>query len=160
MSGENTANGTFAGDVTGIGDGDTPCHFFYLGKGNIATTPTGTAAVSISFATQDGTLAGAMKYHAGYGRTDVTVTEGEATGYVEMNTKIAIAHINFTTDGTTAYTGAVTMGGTGISNTLSVNPDGSFSGDGTDGIAIGNGDGTTGERFVTLIPTGTTDVLN
>ncbi|MCQ2319581.1 MAG: hypothetical protein MJZ90_11805, partial [Bacteroidales bacterium] len=44
--------------------------------------------------------------------------------------------------------------------TLSVNPDGTFSGDGTDGIAIGNGDGTTGERFVTLIPTGTTDVLS
>ena len=160
VSGENTANGTFAGDVTGIGDGDTPCHFFYLGKGNIATTPTGENAVSISFATQDGTLAGAMKYHAGYGRTDVTVTEGEATGYVEMNTKIAIAHINFTTDGTTAYTGSLTMGGTGIFNTLSVNPDGTFSGSGDEGITIGNGGGTTGERYVTLIPTETTEVLN
>ena len=152
-----SAQGTFTGSIAGIGDGTTPCHFFYLGKGNIATTPTGTAAVSISFATQDGTLAGAMKFHAGYGSTDVTVTEGEATGYVEMKTKIAIAHINFTTDGTTAYTGAVTMGGTGISNTLSVSPDGSFSGSGTDGITIG---GTTGERYVTLIPTGTTDVLS
>ena len=160
VSGENTANGTFAGDVTGIGDGDTPCHFFYLGKGNIATTPTGTAAVSISLASQDGTLAGAMKYHAGYGRTDVTVTEGEATGYVIMDTKIAIAHINFTTDGTQAYTGAVTMGGTGVSNTLTVSPAGDFSGGDDGSIAIGNGDGTTGERFVTLIPTGTTDVLS
>ncbi len=159
VNGENTANGTFAGDVTGIGDGDTPCHFFYLGKGNIATTPTGTAAVSISLASQDGTLAGAMKYHAGYGRTDVTVTEGEATGYVEMNTKIAIAHINFTTGGTTAYTGSVTMGGTGISNTLTVSPAGSFSGSGDGGIAIDKGDGTTGERFVTLIPTGETSIF-
>ena len=156
LSGENTANGTFTGNVTGIGDGDTPCHFFYLGNSGM-TEPTGTAAVSISLASQDGTLAGAMKYHIGYGRTDVTVTEGEATGYVEMKTKIAIAHINFTTDGTTAYTGSVTMGGTGISNTLTVSPDGSFSGSGTDGITIG---GTTGERYVTLIPTGTTDVLS
>ena len=163
VSGENTANGTFAGDVTGIGDGDTPCHFFYLGKGNIATTPTGENVVSISFATQDGSLRGengAMKYHIGYGNTSVTVTEGEATGSVIMNTKIAIAHINFTTDGTMAYTGSVTMGGTGVSNTLSVSPDGIFSGSGDGGIAIDKGDGTTGERFVTLIPTGTTDVLN
>ncbi len=84
----------------------------------------------------------------------LTAESGEYQGYVLMNTKIAIAHINFTTDGTTAYTGSVTMGGTGISNTLSVNPDGIFSGDGTDGITIG---GTTGERFVTLIPTAGTD---
>ncbi|MCQ2319364.1 MAG: fibrobacter succinogenes major paralogous domain-containing protein, partial [Bacteroidales bacterium] len=155
--------GTFTGSVTGLDDEGTPCHFFYLGKGNIATTPTGTAAASIPLASQDGTLRGengAMKYHMGYGTTDVTVESGEYQGYVMMNTKIAIAHINFTTDGTQPYTGSVTMGGTGVSNTLSVNPDGTFSGDGTDGITIGNGDGESGERYVTLIPTGTTDVLN
>ena len=162
VSGAGTPQGTFTGSVTGLDDEGAPCHFFYLGKGNIATTPTGTAAVSISLASQDGTLRGengAMKYHAGYGRTDVTVTEGEATGYVLMNTKIAIAHINFTKD-SQPYTGLVTMGGTGVSNTLTVSPDGSFSGGDDGGIAIDKGDGTTGERFVTLIPTGTTDVLN
>ncbi|MCQ2316405.1 MAG: fibrobacter succinogenes major paralogous domain-containing protein [Bacteroidales bacterium] len=155
-----SSQGLFTGNVA-IGGGTTPCHFFYLGRDNGMTEPTagtGTDAV-ISLASQDGTLAGAMKYHIGYGRTDVTVTEGEATGYVEMNTKIAIAHINFTTGGTTAYTGSVTMGGTGISNTLTVSPAGSFSGSGEGGIAIDKGDGTTGERFVTLIPTGETSIF-
>ncbi len=155
-----TANGTFTGSIAGIGDGTTPCHFFYLGHDNGMTEPAGSTAACISFAEQDGTLASAMKYHLGYGNTSVTVTEGEATGSVIMNTKIAIAHLNLTTDGTNAYKGAVTMGGTGISNTLSVSPDGTFSGSGEDGITIGNGGGTTGERYVTLIPTGTTDVLN
>ena len=154
-----SAQGTFTGSIAGIGDGTTPCHFFYLGHDNGMTEPAGSTAASISFASQDGTLAGAMKYHIGYGRTDVTVTEGEAIGSVVMNTKIAIAHINFT-ESTTAYTKSVTMGGTGVSNTLSVSPDGSFSGGGEGGIAIDKGDGTTGERYVTLIPTETADVLN
>ena len=149
-----SAQGTFTGSIAGIDETETTCHFFYLGHDNGMEEPTGTAAANISLASQDGTLAGAMKYHAGYGRTDVTVESGEYEGYVLMNTKIAIAHINFTTDGTTAYTGSVTMGGTGISNTLTVSPAGSFSGSGTDGITIG---GTTGERFVTLIPTAGTD---
>ncbi len=157
-----SAQGTFTGSIAGIDETETTCHFFYLGHDNGMTEPTagtGTDAV-ISLASQDGTLRGengAMKYHMGYGTTDMTVESGEYQGYVKMSTKIAIAHINFTTDGTTAYTGAVTMGGTGISNTLSVSPAGTFSGSGTDGIAIGNGNGTTGERFVTLIPTAGTD---
>ena len=149
------AQGTFTGDIVGIGESETTCHFFYLGHDNSMTEPTGSTAANISFAAQDGTLAGAMKYHLGYGNTDVTVTDDEAIGSVIMSTKIAIAHINFTTDGTTAYTGAVTMGGTGISNTLSVSPDGTFSGSGTDGITIGAT--TTGEKYVTLIPTTGTD---
>lgn len=149
-----SAQGTFTGSIAGIGDGTTSCHFFYLGHDNGMTEPTGSTAASIPFAAQDGTLAGAMKYHTGYGSTDVTVTEGEATGSVVMNTKIAIAHINFTIYGTTAYKGSVTMGGTGISNTLTVSPDGTFSGSGDGGIVIG---GTTGERYVTLIPTAETD---
>ena len=153
-----SAQGTFTGNIVGIDESETTCHFFYLGHDNSMTEPTGSTAASIPFAAQDGTLAGAMKYHTGYGSTDVTVTEGEATGSVVMNTKIAIARINFTTDGTQAYTSDVTM--TGVSNTLSVNPDGSFSGGDDGGITIGNGNGTTGERFVTLIPTGTTDVLS
>ena len=106
------AQGTFTGSIAGIGDGTTPCHFFYLGHDNGMEEPTGSTAASIPFAAQDGTLAGAMKYHIGYGTTDVTVESGEYQGYVKMSTKIAIAHINFTTDGTQAYTGSVTMGGT------------------------------------------------
>ena len=159
VDGAGTANGTFSGSVTGLDDEGDACHFFYLGHDNGMTELTGTATANISFAAQDGTLDGAMKYHIGYGNTSVTVTEGEATGSVIMNTKIAIAHINFT-DGTSAYTGSLTMGGTGIFNTLSVNPDGTFSGSGDEGITIGNGGGTTGERYVTLIPTETTEVLN
>ena len=156
VSGADTPQGTFTGSVTGLDDEGASCHFFYLGKGNIATTPTGTAAASIPLASQDGTLRGengAMKYHMGYGRTDVTVESGEYQGYVLMNTKIAIAHINFTKD-SQPYTGSVTMGGTGVSNTLTVSPDGSFSGGDDGGIDIG---GTTGERYVTLIPTTGTD---
>ena len=155
-----SSQGLFTGNVA-IGGGTTPCHFFYLGRDNGMTEPTagtGTDAV-ISLASQAGTLAGAMKYHIGYGTTDVTVESGECEGYVVMNTKIAIAHINFTTDGTTAYTGSVPMGGTGVSNTLSVTPAGIFSGSGDGGIAIDKGDGTTGERFVTLIPTGETSIF-
>ena len=155
-----SSQGLFTGNVA-IGGGTTPCHFFYLGHDNGMTEPkagTSTDAV-ISLASQDGTLAGAMKYHIGYGTTDVTVESGEYEGYVVMNTKIAIAHINFTTDGTTAYTKPVNMGGEGFCNTMTVSPDGSFSGSGTDGIAIGNGGGTTGERFVTLIPTGETSIF-
>ena len=88
VSGENTANGTFEGNVTGIGDGDTPCHFFYLGNSGMTEPTAGTSTDAvISLASQDGTLAGAMKYHIGYGSTGVTVTEGEATGYVEMKTR-------------------------------------------------------------------------
>ena len=147
-----SAQGTFTGNIVGIDESETTCHFFYLGHDNGMTEPTGSTAASIPFAAQDGTLAGAMKYHTGYGSTDVTVTEGKATGSVVMNTKIAIARINFTTDGTQAYTSDVTM--TGVSNTLSVNPDGTFSGSGEGGIVIG---GTTGERYVTLIPTAETD---
>ena len=154
-----SAQGTFTGSIAGIDESETTCHFFYLGHDNSMTEPTGSTAANISFAAQDGTLAGAMKFHAGYGTTDVTVESGECEGYVEMNTKIAIAHINFTTGGTTAYTGSVTMGGTGVSNTLTVSPAGSFSGSGDGGIAIDKGDGTTGERFVTLIPTGETSIF-
>lgn len=149
-----SAQGTFTGSIAGIDESETTCHFFYLGHDNGMAEPTGTAAASISFAAQDGTLAGAMKYHTGYGSTDVTVQDGEYAGYVIMGTKIAIAHINFTTDGTSDYTGSLTMGGTGIFNTLSVSPDGTFSGSGDGGIVIG---GTTGERYVTLIPTTGTD---
>ena len=151
-----SAQGTFTGSIAGIGEGETTCHFFYLGHDNGMAEPTGTAAANISLASQDGTLAGAMKYHAGYGTSDVTVAEGEAVGSVVMNTKMAIAHINFT-EGTSAYTKSVTMGGTGVSNVMTVNPDGTFSGSGDGGIVIG---GTTGERYVTLIPTETTDVLS
>ena len=161
VSGAGTPQGTFTGSVTGLDDEGVPCHFFYLGRDNGMAEPTGSAAANISLASQDGTLRGengAMKYHAGYGRTDVTVESGEYQGYVVMNTKIAIAHINFTLAGTTAYTGSVTMGGTGVSNTLSVNPDGTFSGSGATGITIDGG--ATGERYVTLIPTETADVLN
>ena len=144
-----SSQGTFEGSISGIGEGVTTCHFFYLGHDNGMAEPTGTDAASISFAAQDGTIDGATKFHTGYGNTDVTVAEGEAAGYVVMNTKIAIAHINLT-KGATAYTDAVMM--TGVSNTLSVTPGGIFSGSGEGGITIGNGDGTTGERYVTLIP--------
>ena len=157
VDGAGTANGTFTGSVTGLDDEGDACHFFYLGHDNGMAEPTGGNAASISMATQNGTLAGAMKYHLGYGNTDVTVTEGEATGSVIMNTKIAIAHINFTTDGTSAYTGSVAMGGTGISNTMTVSPDGTFTGSGDGGITIGAT--TTSEKYVTLIPTTGTDVV-
>ena len=146
-----SAQGTFTGSIAAIGGDVTTCHFFYLGHDNGMAEPTGTAAASISFAAQDGTIGGAMKYHTGYGSTDVTVAEGEAAGYVVMNTKIAIAHFNFTKN-SQPYTGAVTMGGTGIRSNLSVSPNGTFSGSGGDGITIDKGDGTTGERYVTLIP--------
>ena len=147
-----SAQGTFTGSIAAVGEGVTTCHFFYLGHDNGMTEPAGTAAVNISFAAQDGTRAGAMKYHTGHGSTNVTEQDGGYAGYVEMDTKIAIAHFNFTTDGTSAYNGSVTMGGTGIFNTLSVNPNGTFTGSGDEGITIGNGGGTTGERYVTLIP--------
>ncbi len=150
-----SAQGTFTGNIVGIGESETTCHFFYLGHDNSMTEPTGSTAANISFAAQDGTLAGAMKYHTGYGSTDVTVTEGEATGSVVMNTKIAIAHLNLITAGSQAYTGSVTMEGTGICNVMTVNPNGTFSGSGTDGITIGAT--TTGEKYVTLIPTTGTD---
>ena len=150
-----SAQGTFTGNIAGIGEGGTPCHFFYLGHDNGMTEPTGSTAASISFAAQDGTLAGAMKYHLGYGNTNVTVTDGEAIGSVIMNTKIAIAHLNLITAGSQAYTGSVTMEGTGICNVMTVNPNGTFSGSGTDGITIGAT--TTGEKYVTLIPTTGTD---
>ncbi|MCQ2308164.1 MAG: hypothetical protein MJ000_11490 [Bacteroidales bacterium] len=145
-----SAQGTFTGSIAAIGGDVTTCHFFYLGHDNGMAEPTGTTAASISFAAQDGTIDGAMKYHTGYGSTDVTVAEGEAAGYVVMNTKIAIAHFNFTKN-SQPYTGAVTMGGTGIRSNLSVSPNGTFSGSGG-GITIDKGDGTTGERYVTLIP--------
>lgn len=148
-----SAQGTFTGSIAAIGEGVTTCHFFYLGHDNGMTEPTGTAAASISFAAQDGTLPGAMKYHLGYGNTNVTMTEGEAIGSVVMNTKIAMAHINFTTADSQPYTGAVTMGGAGISNVMSVSPDGTFSGSGDGGITLG--ETTTGERYVTLIPAAT-----
>ena len=154
-----SAQGTFTGSIASIGDGVTTCHFFYLGHDNGMTEPAGTAAASISFAAQDGTLADAMKYHIGYGNTDVTVAEGAAAGYVIMNTKIAIAHLNLTTADSHPYTGAVTMGGTDISNTMTVSPDGTFSGSGDGGITIDKGNGTTGDRYVTLIPA-TTPIVN
>ena len=147
-----SAQGTFTGNIVGIGESETTCHFFYLGHDNSMTEPTGSTAANISFAAQDGTLAGAMKYHLGYGNTtNVTVTDDEAIGSVIMNTKIAIAHLNLITAGSQAYTGSVTMEGTGICNVMTVNPNGTFSGSGTDGITIGAT--TTGEKYVTLIPT-------
>ena len=149
-----TDNGTFTGSVVGIGESQMTCHFFYLGHDNGMTELTGSAAASISMAAQDGTKAGAMKYHLGYGKTAVTVAEGEATGSVTMSTKIAIAHINFT-DGTLAYTGSLTMGGMGICNTMTVSPDGIFTGSGDGGITIGKT--ATGEKYVTLIPTAAAD---
>lgn len=157
-----SAQGTFTGSIAGIDESETTCHFFYLGHDNGMEEPAaGTGDnVGISFAAQGGTLDGAMKYHLGHGTTAVTVTEGGYEGYVLMNTKIAMAHISFTIDGTQPYTGSLTMGGAGVSNEMTVSPDGAFTGSGTDGITIDNGDGITGERYVTLIPTGTADVFN
>ena len=150
--GAGSANGTFMGDIESTGENLTTCYFFYLGHDNGMTEPTASSSdpVSISFAAQDGTLAGAMKYHTGYGSTDVTVQDGEATGNVIMNTKIAIARLNFF-DGTDNLTGSFTMGGTGIYNTMTVNPNGTFSGNGDGGITIGAT--TEVDKYVTLIPT-------
>ena len=150
QSGVSSASGTFTGTIASIGEGTTTCHFFYLGHDNGMAAPTAntTTDVSISFASQDGTRGGALKYHLGHGSANVTVREGEATGAVRMSTKIAIAHINFTVN-SQPYTGAVKM--TGVSSTMTVTPAGTFSGGGSDGITIGNNGGS-GDRYVTLIP--------
>ncbi len=151
--GAGASNGTFTGDISEISDGTT-CHFFYLGKGNEMTELSGSNDVSISFASQDGSKEGALKYHLGHGTAKVTVSGGEATGAVTMRTEIAMAHLKLKMDGAD-YKGAVTMD---VNNTMTVTPGGSFSGGGEGGIDIGGGN--TGDRYVTLIPTETTDKVD
>ena len=152
QGGAGNASGTFTGNISEI-SGGTTCHFFYLGHDNGMAAPTAntTTDVSISFASQDGSREGALKYHLGHGSADVTVSGGVATGAVAMRTEIAMAHLKLTMD-SKPYTGSATMD---VSNTMTVSPAGSFSGSGTDGITIG---GTSGDRYVTLIPTGTSSV--
>ncbi|MBP9995166.1 MAG: hypothetical protein KBT67_09565 [bacterium] len=150
QSGAGNASGTFTGNISEISDGTT-CHFFYLGHDNDMTGTTGTTNAVISFASQDGSREGALKYHLGHGSADVTVREGEATGAVRMSTKIAIAHIKLKMDGAD-YKGKVTMD---VSNTMTVSPAVDFSGSGN-GITIAAG--TSGDRYVTLIPTEATSV--
>ena len=145
-----SASGTFTGNISEISDGTT-CHFFYLGNGIVTTTPSGTTDVSISFASQDGSREGALKYHLGHGSADVMVSGGVATGAVAMRTEIAIAHLKLKMDGAD-YKGKVTMD---VSNTMTVSPAGDFSGSGN-GITIAAG--TSGDRYVTLIPTEATSV--
>ena len=154
VSGEGNVSGTFTGTIQGIGDGVKTCHFFYLGKGIVTTTPSGTTDVSISFASQDGSRDGALKYHLGHGSAEVTVSEGVATGAVAMRTEIAIAHLKLKMDGAD-YKGKVTMD---VSNTMTVNPNGTFSGS-DKGINIGN-NGESGDRYVTLIPTTGTESVD
>ncbi|MCQ2319676.1 MAG: hypothetical protein MJZ90_12290 [Bacteroidales bacterium] len=159
QSGAGNARGTFTGNIQGIGDGTATCHFFYLGHDNGMTGATvgeNTNAV-ISFASQDGGKGDALKYHLGHGSADVTVSGGVATGAVAMRTEIAIAHLKLKMDGED-YKGKVTMD---VSNTMTVSPAGTFSGSSATGITINKDGGyTTGDRYVTLIPTETTDVLS
>ena len=92
-----------------------------------------------------------MKYHLGHGSAYVTVGGGVATGAVAMRTEIAIAHLKLKMDGAD-YKRKVTMD---VSNTMTVSPAGDFSGSGN-GITIAAG--TSGDRYVTLIPTEATSV--
>ena len=148
-----SASGTFTGTIQDIGEGTTTCHFFYLGHYNGMVEPTGTTDVSISFASQDGSREGALKYHLGHGSADVMVSGGVATGAVAMRTEIAIAHLKLKMD-SKPYTGSVTMD---VSNKMTVSPAGDFSGSGN-GITIAAG--TSGDRYVTLIPTTGTESVD
>ncbi len=148
-----SASGTFTGTIQDIGEGTTTCHFFYLGHDNGMVEPTGTTDVSISFASQDGSREGALKYHLGHGSADVMVSGGVATGAVAMRTEIAIAHLKLKMD-SKPYTGSVTMD---VSNKMTVSPAGDFSGSGN-GITIAAG--TSGDRYVTLIPTTGTESVD
>ena len=156
QSGVSSASGTFTGTIASIGEGTTTCHFFYLGHDNGMAAPTAntTTDVSISFASQDGTRGGALKYHLGHGSADVTVSGGVATGAVAMRTEIAIAHLKLTMD-SKPYTGSATMD---VSNTMTVSPAGTFSGS-DNGINIGDNGGS-GDRYVTLIPTTGTESVD
>ncbi|MCQ2314879.1 MAG: hypothetical protein MJZ56_06915 [Bacteroidales bacterium] len=153
-SGAGSALGTFTGTID-IGEGTT-YHFFYFGHDNdMPDLPIGEVnEIGINFGSQSGTLDDAMRYHMGHGKTGVTVDGDKATGHVMMSTKIAIAHFNFITDDAEPYTGSVTMSGDFINNYMYFYPNGNFYGSEYDGITINDGDGISGDRYVTLIPIG------
>ncbi len=49
-----SAQGTFTGDIAGIGEGETPCHFFYLGRDNGMAEPAGsTAGVKLEYSSEE-----------------------------------------------------------------------------------------------------------
>lgn len=153
-SGAGSALGTFTGTID-IGEGTT-YHFFYFGHDNdMQELPIGEVnEIGIYFGSQSGTLDDAMRYHMGHGQTGVTVDGDKATGHVMMSTKIAIAHFKFITDDAQPYTGSVTMSGDYINSYMYVHPGGDFYGNENDGITINDGDGISGDRYVTLIPIG------
>ncbi len=155
-SGADNPTGTFSGNVTLTKDtrGEQTFHFYYLGRAERTLENDGTS-VEVSFAEQTGLLNDLGSCHVGYGSANGTVTNGVVTGInVMLVSKVAIAYFYFK-DGTTPYTDALTLSGEHIYNKMTVNFSASdFSFDVTQGdIRLSGGNG---ERYVMLVPSGTT----
>ena len=162
VSGQNTPTGTFSGDVM-LPTGTTvekTFHFFYLGSAE-RTLTVGDETVDVDFSSQniyaeDGKLKNASAQHVGYGSAKGTVKDGIVTGInVTLVSKVALARFSFT-DGTTPYSGALTLSGTGIYNKMTVNFNSTgFACEGTKGdISLTNT--ITSEKYVMLVPTSST----
>ncbi len=156
QSGAGSATGTFTGDVTlpNSTTGEQTFHFFYLGSGSQTLTAGESTQATVSFASQniynnDGKLENASKHHVGYGSAKGAVSDGGVTGInVMMKSKVALARFSFT-DGTSPYPGELTLSGTHIYNSMTVNFGGTCT-HGTNGniiLAAGHA-----ERYVMLVP--------
>ena len=152
--------GTFTGDVTVSSAGAFTFHFFYLGHDNgiDPAEMNGKSSAAVSFASQNitadgsGNLTNASRHHVGYGKVEnVVVTGGPLTGLdVTLRSKVAIAYFKFTKD-ETPYTGALTLSGDHIYNSMTVDFDGNFSGSTTGGIELANT--SSNLKYAMLVPT-------
>jgi len=151
-------SGTFTGTLTDVPDGKNEFRFFYLGQGNGAEPAAGDEEVNISFATQDitasdGKLTNAMRHHVGQGRAEATVTGGVVSGLnVTLTSIVAIAYFKFQDEAENPYTGAITLSGDHIYNSMTLNADGTFTGT-KGGISLTNT--TSAEKYVMLVPPAT-----
>ncbi len=162
VSGVGTPTGTFSGDVTlpnGTTDEQT-FGFFYLGNA-ARTLAVGATSAVVDFSSQeiyaeDGKLKNAGAQHVGYGTAKGTVANGIVTGInVTLVSKVALGRFSFTESDSKggAYTGALTLSGTGIYNKMTVGFGGNFTGNTKGNISLR---GSHSERYVMLVPTNST----
>ena len=159
-TGAGTATGTFTGTLTGVPTGEQEFKFFYLGSGNGVSVGTDATTVQISFAEQNvtadgrGNITNADRYHVGYGEAVGTVSGSSVSGInVTLTSKVAIAYLDFI-DGETPYAGALTLSGTEVYNSMTVNFDGTFTGQKTDEGKISLTNTTSSKKYVMLVPKG------
>ena len=155
QSGAGDATGTFSGSVSATES--TDFGFYYLGRKDYTSRLIGgtSTLIDISFAEQDGRIEKLSDCHIGYGTATGRVDGGSILidDVVAMTSKVAMAYFDFKDGTAEGYTGAITLNGTNICNSMTVGFNGSFAGTtDTEGKAISLTNTSSSRKYVMLVP--------